>query len=359
MFEIKKIDRSQQEQIISKINQKTKPQGALGMLEELALQLALVLGNTRASQTQGRLSLADPIQIEKPVMLVFAGDHGIAEENISIAPSAVTQQMVNNFLEGGAAINCFCRSNNIEMEVIDAGILLPVDNENLTQQSLGNGTKNFVKQAAMSKQQVYQGLQFGKETVQKHLLKECSVFGFGEMGIGNTSAAAAILSALIHVSVADCVGRGTGIDDKTFAKKTKLLEQAVEFHQHRLGDKFSEPMEVMASFAGFEIVQIVGAMLATAESQKIILVDGFIATAAAMLATKLYPESRDYMIFCHQSEEQGHQLMLKHLQAEPLLNLGLRLGEGTGAALAVPLIRAAVSFYNDMASFDSAGVTAV
>jgi len=359
MFEIKKLDRSQQELVVSKINQKTKPQGALGMLEELALQLALVLGNTQKNHIQGRLSLADPIQIEKPVMLVFAGDHGIAEENISIAPSAVTRQMVLNFLDGGAAINCFCRLNEIQLEVIDAGILLSIDNSELTQQSLGKGTINFVSQPAMSNQQVERGLRFGKKTVQKHLQKGCNVFGFGEMGIGNTSAAAAILSSLIHVSVADCVGRGTGIDDKTFAKKTRLLEKAIEFHQHRLGDKFCDPMEVMACFAGFEIVQMVGAMLATAESQKIILVDGFIASAAAMLATKLYPASRDYMIFCHQSEEQGHQLMLRHLQAKPLLNLGLRLGEGTGAALAMPLIRAAASFYNDMASFDSAGVTTV
>ncbi len=359
MFTIKKLDRSYQEPIINKINQKTKPKGALGMLEELALQLVLVLGKIPQIELQDRISLADPIQIKKPVMLIFAGDHGIAEENISIAPSAVTQQMVVNFLEGGAAINCFCHCNDIEMEVIDAGILLPVDNKNLTQHSLGNGTKKFVNDTAMSSQHVEQGLQLGKKVVQKHLQKGCNVFGFGEMGIGNTSAAAAIFSALTHVPVAECVGRGTGVDDKTLAKKTQLLHQAIEFHQHRLGDKYSEPMEVMASFGGFEIVQMVGAMLATAESHKIILVDGFIATAAAMLATKLYPDSRDYMIFCHQSEEQGHQLMLKHLQAEPLLNLGLRLGEGTGAALAVPLIRASARFYNDMASFDSAGVTTV
>lgn len=359
MFKIKKLNRSQQEQIISNINQKTKPQGALGMLENLALQLALVLGRNQENGAQERLSLVDPIKLEKPIMLVFAGDHGIAEENISIAPSAVTQQMVINFLEGGAAINCFCRSNEIEMEVIDAGILLPVDNENLIQHSLGKGTQNFLKGPAMSKLQVDKGLQFGKKTMQKHLQKGCNVFGFGEMGIGNTSAAAAILSALADVPIADCVGRGTGIDDKTFAKKTQLLEQAMELHQNRLTDSDSVPMEVMACFGGFEIVQIVGAMLTTAEAQKIILVDGFIATAAAMLATELYPESRDYMVFCHQSDEQGHQLMLKHLQAQPLLNLGLRLGEGTGAALAVPFVRAAASFYNDMASFDSAGVTAV
>ncbi len=359
MYKIKKLDRSQQDQIIGNIDQKTKPQGALGQLEGLALQLALVLGSKNAGEQQGRLTQVESIQIEQPVMLVFAGDHGIAAENISIAPSEVTQQMVMNFLQGGAAINCFCRSNDINMEVIDAGILLPIENARLTQQSLGHGTNNFVREAAMSKQQVEQGLQFGKKVVEKHIQNGSNVFGFGEMGIGNTSSAAAILSSITHQPIENCVGRGTGIDDEAFARKTRLLKQATEFHKQRLAEHYSEPIEVMSAFAGFEIVQMVGAMLAVAENQNIILVDGFIATAAAMLANKLYPGCRDYMVFCHQSDEQGHQLMLKHLSAQPLLNLGMRLGEGTGAALAMPLVRAAASFYNDMASFESAGVTAV
>ena len=358
MFEVVKLDRSRKNEIQKVIDTKTKPPGSLGELEDLAMTLSLVLSKNER-QYEGQLRLADPIQINHPMMLVFAGDHGIAEENISIAPSEVTQQMVLNFLDGGAAINCFCRTNDMELEVIDAGILLPLENQSLVQQSLGRGTNNFVNQPAMSEQQVTDGLNFGKTLVKKHIENETNVFGFGDMGIGNTSSASAILCAITENSIENCVGRGTGISDEVLERKKNLLSQAVKFHQQRLKDDFSKPMQVMSSFAGFEIVQMVGAMLAAAENSCIVLVDGFIATAAAMLAVELQPNSRDYMVFCHQSSEQAHNLMLQHLSARPLLDLGLRLGEGTGAALALPVVRSAASFYNNMASFDSAGVTSV
>ena len=350
MFNIKNLDRSKVESIQNKINQKTKPIGSLGRLEDLASQLARILIDEKS---------AGQILISNPLMLVFAGDHGIAKENVSIAPSEVTQQMVVNFLNGGAAINCFCETNNMSIQVIDAGILLPIDDERLVQQSLGNGTNNFLEQSAMSMNQVRQGIQFGKQIVEENITRATNVFGFGEMGIGNTSSATAVQSLLMGISIEECVGRGTGISDERFLHKKQVLLNAVNFHTDRLQEAVSDPMEIMAAVGGFEIVQMVGAMLSVAEKNRVMLIDGYIATAAAMLAVKMFPNSRDYMIFCHQSDERGHKLMLEQLVAEPLLDLGLRLGEGTGAALALPLILAAANFYNNMASFESAGVTDV
>lgn len=325
--------------ITARIDQKTKPPGALGQLEELALQIALI------QQT-------DTIAIKQPLMLVFAGDHGIADEGVSIAPSSVTQQMVKNFLAGGAAINCFCRSNNLPLKVVDAGIKYEIipQPEGLISQRIGAGTANFAQQPAMTRTQAEQALAWGAELAQCEIANGCDLLAFGEMGIGNSSAAAAILAAISGAPAAECVGLGTGISPGQLAKKIALVEQALS----RIKDP--SPINVLAEVGGFEIGQICGAMLATAAAQKMIVVDGFIATAAALLAAQLQPNVRDYMIFAHQSEEAGHQRMLNLLSATPLLSLGLRLGEGTGAALALPLIRAAVSFYNEMATFESAGV---
>ncbi len=350
MFNIKNLNRDNSAAIQNKIDQKIKPIKALGRLEDLASQLAqILLGNGQH----------DLIKIDNPLMLVFAGDHGIAKEGVSIAPSEVTHQMIVNFLNGGAAINCFCDTNNMAIEVINAGILLSLDDPRLTQHSLGHGTKNFVDQAAMSAAQVNKGLQLGKAVIEKNIANGTNLFGFGEMGIGNTSSASAIQSLLMNLPVDQCVGRGTGISDDAFERKKQILLKATNFHADRLVEALEDPMEIMAAVGGFEIVQMVGAMLSAAENKKVILVDGYIATAAAMLAVNMHPNSRDYMIFCHRSHEQGHKKMLEYLTAEPLLDLGLRLGEGTGAALALPLILAAANFYNNMASFESAGVTDV
>ncbi|MBV1910574.1 MAG: nicotinate-nucleotide--dimethylbenzimidazole phosphoribosyltransferase [Kangiellaceae bacterium] len=359
MFNIVPLDRTRTARIQKKIDQKTKPIGALGELESLALKLALILDEHDSNEVEGKLTIADPLQIERPAMLIFAGDHGIAKHGVSIAPPEVTQQMVNNFLDGGAAINCFCRTNEIELEIIDAGILVPIDRDNLTQQSLGCGTENMVEQAAMSELQVERGLKYGRTVVERHIAKGSNILAFGEMGIGNTSASTAIQAAIMNLPVEECVGRGTGITEEQLKTKIRLISTAVEYHRKRLGEKFNDPIQVMASFGGFEIVQIVGAMLTAAEHKKVILVDGYIASAAALLAFKYNKSCFDYMVFCHQSEEQGHRMMLQSLGVKPLLDLGLRLGEGTGAALALPLIRAAASFYNDMASFDSAGIEQV
>jgi nicotinate-nucleotide--dimethylbenzimidazole phosphoribosyltransferase len=333
------LDQNARASISARIDQKTKPPGALGQLEALALQIALI-------------QKTDKLAIKQPLMLVFAGDHGIAEEGVSIAPSTVTQQMVKNFLAGGAAINCFCRSNNLPLKVIDAGIkyeIIPQPAE-LINQRIAPGTANFAQQPAMTRAQAEQALNLGAELAAREIADGCDLLAFGEMGIGNSSSAAAILAAISGAPAANCVGRGTGINEAQLAKKIALVEQALA----RITDP--SPITVLAEVGGFEIGQICGAMLATAAAQKIILVDGFIATAAALLAVQLQPHARDYMAFAHQSDEAGHRLMLKLLSAQPLLNLGLRLGEGTGAALALPLLRAAVCFYNEMATFESAGV---
>ncbi len=334
------LDRSAEPLIQQQIDQKTKPLGALGRLEELACQLALI-------QRQERIT------IQQPTMLVFAADHGIARHGISIAPSDVTRQMVLNFLGGGAAINCFCREHQIELKVVDAGILTPIDDPCLIHQRLGAGTADLSVEPAMSREQALLGLQLGSELAKAQIADGCNLLAFGEMGIGNTTPASALLAALTGVPVAACVGRGTGIDDAQLGRKISLVTQALA----RVGDE-SDPIQLLTELGGFEIAQITGAMLAAAEQQIAMLIDGFIVTSAALLAVKIAPAARDYMIFSHGSSEgSGHGIMLETLKACPLLDLGLRLGEGTGAALALPLLRSACAFYNEMASFASAGVS--
>lgn len=334
------LDRSAEPLIQQQIDQKTKPLGALGRLEELACQLALI-------QRQERIT------IQQPTMLVFAADHGIARHGISIAPSDVTRQMVLNFLGGGAAINCFCREHQIELKVVDAGILTPIDDPRLIHQRLGAGTADLSVEPAMSREQALLGLQLGSELAKAQIADGCNLLAFGEMGIGNTTPASALLAALTGVPVAACVGRGTGIDDGQLSRKNSLVTQALA----RVGDE-SDPIQLLTELGGFEIAQITGAMLAAAEQQIAMLIDGFIVTSAALLAVKIAPAARDYMIFSHGSSEgSGHGIMLETLKARPLLDLGLRLGEGTGAALALPLLRSACAFYNEMASFASAGVS--
>lgn len=340
MFDIKPVNTEFDSAILHKIDTKTKPLGALGDLETLALQIARVLGK-------------DKPKIINPKMMVFAADHGIADSGVSIAPSEVTTQMVVNFMQGGAAINVFTRQVGFDLEVIDCGILKPIENvEGVINQRLGSGTGPIHKRAAMTLGAVKQGFEMATARVELHHQNGCNLIALGEMGIGNTSSAAVMMSALTGIKAEDCVGRGTGIDATTFKRKLMLVEQALLLHHCELDD----PMQVLACVGGFEIVQMTGAMLAAAERNMLIVVDGFIASAAALAAVKINPNVRDYMIFAHQSGEKGHFLMLEYLQANPLLKLGMKLGEGTGAALALPLIQAAVNFYNEMASFEDAGI---
>ncbi|OMO20582.1 nicotinate-nucleotide--dimethylbenzimidazole phosphoribosyltransferase [Vibrio lentus] len=346
------LDTQYSQYIQHRIDQKTKPLGALGLLEKVAHQLALI-------QSQGKEAAVEHIELNKPSIIIFAGDHGIADEGVSIAPSAVTQQMVLNFLSGGAAINCFCAVNNVDITVVDTGILLPVesDSDMLISQRLGPRTNNFANEAAMSLETVERGIELGTELVSRTISNGTNIIMFGEMGIGNTSSASAILSALANRTAVECVGLGTGINNEQLARKVAVVEQGVARCKGIDAKEVKDIKEVLAQVGGYEIVQMVGGFLGAYQNRTPVLVDGFIVSVAAYVATLIEPNCRDYMIFAHRSEESGHKILLELLDAEPLLDLGLRLGEGTGAALAMPIIRAAAEFYNNMASFESAGVT--
>ncbi len=323
--------------LLACINDKTKPLGSLGRLEGLAQQIGLI-------QQSIELTLIEP------AIIVFAGDHGVVAENISAFPQDVTWQMVENFLAQGAAINVFARQNGIQLHIVDAGVNHDFGlRDHLLNRKLAPGTSNFAKQAAMTSEQCQTALQHGMRLVAD---LPGNVLGFGEMGIGNTTAAAAIMHKLTGIAVADCVGAGTGLTADGILHKQHVIEQAVALHQN-----VNEPLQVLATFGGFEIAMLVGAMLAAAERRMILLIDGFIVTSALLVAAKLQPAILDYCVFAHRSDESGHSKMLATLNAQPLLQLDLRLGEGTGAALVYPLVQAAVNFMNQMATFSSAQVS--
>jgi nicotinate-nucleotide--dimethylbenzimidazole phosphoribosyltransferase len=354
MFDIQSVSDEFSDKIQDKIDSKTKPLGALGDLEFIAKKIAKI------QLTSDAFNSADigqhKLQLNFPHLTVFAGDHGIASEGVSIAPSDVTSQMVANFANGGAAINVFCQQFGWQLNVVDAGILHPpMASSSIINQRLGEITQPINQQAAMTQAQVEQGFELAKQHISKVKKSGCNVIAFGEMGIGNTTIASAIMAALMKVPASEVVGRGTGVSDAVVKKKQQVIEQALALHSKNLLDAKG----ILRCLGGFELVQITAAMLAAAENNMVIIVDGFICTAAAMLAIEFNENIKDYMIFSHCSGEQGHQKMLQWLQVKPLLNLGLRLGEGTGAALALPILQAAIAFYNDMASFADAEVTDV
>ena len=323
-----------------KIDGKTKPPGSLGRLETLALQC-------------GRIQNSLTPELINPTILVFAGDHGVTEEGVSPYPQEVTAQMVLNFLNGGAAINVFCRQNNISLHVVDAGVKTDFpEGTELINANIGRGTKNFCKEAAMSLEECERAIENGAELSRTVPVSTCNVIGFGEMGIGNTSSAAALTQRFTGLPVEDCVGKGTGLDDSGLEQKQNTIRQALEKHA-----EIKEPQAVLSTFGGFEIAMMVGAMLESAVLKRIILIDGFIASAAFLAASRIVPEIKQYTVFTHKSDEQGHAEILKYLQEEPLILLGMRLGEGTGAAVAFPILQSAVSFLKHMASFESAGVS--
>ena len=324
-----------------RIDRKTKPTGALGQLETLALQIGLI---------QDR---SDALTLTQPTMLVFAADHGVATEGVSAYPPEVTYQMVLNFLSGGAAINVFCRQHSIDLTVVDAGINHDLEpHPLLISAKMGFGTANLRHHPAMSREVAEACLTKGADVVRSVYERGCNVLGLGEMGIGNTSSAALLTSLLCDLPLEACVGRGTGLDAAGCRHKLSLLQQAQQHHGTP-----TDPVDVLATYGGFEIAQMVGAMLQAASQRMIVLVDGFIASAALLVAYRLYPEVLSYAVFCHQSQEIGHGRLLKALGVRPLLYLDLRLGEGTGCALAFPLLQSAINFYNEMASFDEAGVS--
>ena len=341
LYPVAPVDRNLEAALRHKIDTKTKPLGALGQLEGLALQIGLA----RQSLTPA---------LAQPHIIVFAGDHGAAKAGVSAYPQDVTWQMVENFLAGGAAINVFARANGIGLTVVDAGVAHDFGvRPNLVDAKIAPGTANYIEGAAMTSEQRDLAMARGADLVKSLAAAGCDVIGFGEMGIGNTAAASLITHCLTGATLADCVGRGTGLDDAGLAKKRELLGQALA----RYDGPRDDALAVLARFGGFEIAMMAGAMLAAAQLRLVVLVDGFICSAAALIATRLAPAFIDYAVFCHASAEAGHKAQLATLGARPLLDLGLRLGEGTGAALAWPLLRAACAFLHEMASFESAGVS--
>ncbi len=326
-------------EIQRKIDEKTKPVGALGLLEELAFQIASL------QQT------LTPV-LRDPTILVFAADHGIALEPVSAYPREVTGQMVHNFLQGGAAINVFCRANDIALKIIDAGIHTDLgEHPGLIRARIGKGTRNALHEPAMTPAEVSDCFDHATAIIE-NLGASNNVVGFGEMGIGNTSSAALLMSGACKIPVAECAGRGTGLSDGQLLKKIEILEQAQARHAPT-----DDPMELLATFGGYEIAQICGAMLAAWRHGKLILVDGFICSVAFLIAQRIQPGITPNTVFCHLSEEQGHRQLLHYLNAKPVLQLGMRLGEGSGCAVAWPIIQSSLAFFNEMASFGDANVS--
>ena len=323
-----------------KIDNKTKPIGALGVLEVLAKQIGLVFQTT------------SPI-IKKPTIVVFAADHGIAQHGVSAYPQDVTRQMVTNFLEQGAAINVFCNQNNIALKIVDSGVNYDFPtNTALINAKIDKGTQSFLFGTAMSKSQLEQCFEKGSSIIKNIASQGSNCVGFGEMGIGNTSTSSVLMSVLCDFPIEECVGKGTGVDDEKLRFKNKILKKAIANYS---GDEDLESK--LAYFGGFEIMQMAAGMLEAHKNGILILVDGFICTVAYLIAFLKNPSVKDNAIFSHCSAEHAHKKLLDYLDVKAILQLDLRLGEGTGCAIVFPIVQSAVFFLNEMASFESAGVS--
>jgi len=323
------------------IDNKTKPPGSLGDLEHLAVQLSLI--------KQSLKPVVDPCRI-----LVFAADHGIAHEGVSAFPRDVTAQMMHNFAAGGAAVCVLSASAGAQLEVIDVGVAADLSSlANVVSNKIANGTMSFANAPAMTTEQCEQAMHIGAMRVRQAVDEGVECIGLGEMGIGNTTSASVLLGVSINASADEVTGRGTGVDDARLIHKRDIVHRAIQAHR-TLSD---DPTSLLAAVGGFEIAALVGAMLEAGKHPLPILVDGFIVTVAALLACRIDDKLAARMVFAHTSAEAGHQLALRALSAKPLLQLGMRLGEGSAAALAFPLLRAATAVMRDMASFADAGVS--
>jgi nicotinate-nucleotide--dimethylbenzimidazole phosphoribosyltransferase len=328
------------EQIADAINNKTKPRGALGALEDLAARVATIQGTVT------------PV-LAKPAILVFAADHGLAREPVSAYPREVTAQMALNILAGGAGINVFCRQHGIDVVLTDAGVDWPGDKpEGMVDHWMGPGTASSLAGDAMTADEVEGCLTAGADVVDQEVDPDSTIVGFGELGIGNTSAASLIVSALTGLPLADCVGPGTGLAGSGLAKKLELLGAVQARHPQPATGRAA-----LAMFGGYELAQMSGAMRRAYQTGRILMIDGFVATAALLAVWRDEPGILDNAVFCHESGEPGHTRVLAFLGVKPLVSLGMRLGEGTGCAVAYPLIASAVAFLTEMASFDQAGVS--
>ena len=336
----KPVDRDMQLAAAARQQQLTKPAGSLGQLEALAVQLAGL---------QGRLKP----RVDQLWIAIFAGDHGIVDEGVSAYPQAVTGQMLHNFVSGGAAISVLARQLGAQLDVVDLGTVTPMlDLAGVRHLQLGAGTANFATGPAMSDAQGLKALQAGRDSVLRAQAAGSEVFIGGEMGIGNTASASAVASALLDCPASQLTGPGTGLDAAGVSHKARVIDRALALHAGHLDD----PLQTLFRLGGFEIAALVGAYVACAQEGVVAVVDGFICTVAAMVAVRMNPDCREWLIFSHRGAEQGHRHVLESLQAEPLLDLGLRLGEGSGAALAVPLMRLACDLHGQMATFAEAAV---
>lgn len=339
-FHIKTPDKTILPALQDKIDNLTKPKGSLGRLEELAMQIGTI---------QQTLS---PV-LRNPQNIVFAADHGIVVEGVSFSAPEVTAQQIYNFLQGGAGINMFARQHRFTLKVVDCGVNADFgDLPGLIRRKIRKGTSNYLYGAAMTAEEMNQAIEIGAEMVALASSEGCNIISFGELGMANTSASSLWMSLFTGIPLRECVGAGSGLSNSGIEHKYQVLQQALENYS---GDGNTE--EIIRWFGGFEMVAAIGGMLKAAEAGMIIIIDGFIMTNCVLAASKLYPEVLEYCIFGHQGDEAGHKRVLEAIGARPLLHLGLRLGEGTGAICAYPIIESAVHMINEMNSFQKAAVT--
>jgi len=337
---IKPVEKDMFDIAKKRLDSLTKPQGSMGRLEEFAMRLVAIYGETMP-------------ELPKKAVFTFAGDHGVAEEGVSAFPAEVTPQMVFNFINGGAGINVLARHANADVVVVDMGVNYDFDDlEGLVKRKVLHGTANMAKGPAMSREEAVRCLEAGIELAHEYADRGYRMFATGDMGIANTTPSSAIASVLTGKGVAEVTGRGTGIDNESLENKIAVIERALRVNSPDQND----PIDVLAKVGGAEIGGIAGLCLGAAERGIPVVVDGFISTAGALIAYTLNNAVADYMFAAHNSVEQGHRAMLENMNLRPILDLGLRLGEGTGAALAMTLIDAGLKIYREMATFEDAGV---
>lgn len=339
-FHITHPDESIRAALTDKINNLTKPKGSLGMLEELALQIGLI---------QQTLSPT----LRHPQNIIFAADHGIVEEGVSLSPKEITWQQISNFLHGGAGVNFLCRQHGFVLKIVDAGVDYDLPYEKgIINMKVRKSSRNYLHEAAMTEEEMEQCMERGAEVVRLCHNEGSNILSFGEMGIGNTSSSSLWMSYFADIPLEQCVGAGSGLDHMGIRHKYEVLKQSMDNYKGN-----GSVRDIMRHFGGLEMVMAVGAMLQAAELKMIILVDGFIMTNCLLAASILHPEVKDYAIFGHCGNETGHRLVLDSLHAKPLLNLDLRLGEGTGAICAYPIVDSAVRMINEMDNFAHASIT--
>ena len=342
-FDIQPVDKSMLAAIQEKIDNLNKPKGSLGRLEELAMQICLI-------QQTLEPSLAHPCH------LLLGGDHGIEREGVSVSPREITWQQMINFTRGGGGVNMFCRQHGFKLRIVDVGVdydLSKVDG--IIDRKIARGTKNFLYEPAMSEEEFDRAIQIGSDLVDDCAAEGCRILCIGEMGIGNTSPSSIWMSLFGDIPLKDCIGAGAGLNNDGIRHKYEVLSKALK--NYRASIHHPSTISHLTYFGGFEMIAAIGAMLRAAELHIVTLIDGFIMTACALAAIRLYPFSQDYMIFTHCGDESGHKMMLDIIDAKPLLHLGLRLGEGTGALCAFPIIDSAVRMMNEMNNFDNAHIT--